>query len=453
MLSVALGALGLGLFASGLIVRANALSASSHYDRRSSCPARCSISGSAPSDWSVYPNLNRIQSCQEPQFYHFNLYDEVDDENAFHRIYACTSHGSDWDNVPESMAVKGQSICEDASYEIGWWPEDGGKLASSSIHSLSMQLRHYLANGYGYPNKTVLLFGYSNQAAVGLYIGKGLQNEGVGSFALKALGDSVLEPEVKTSSVAMQLCQAGYDADHIFGFIATSNGSFTPIQRALRTWAKAECLSITKSKNITGPAYFTTPLLGPAIDSALRGSNATTTTSARSKRLSARADGWTNRVQTGERCGSLAKKCGISDADIIKHDSASDFNSVTPGTLPHFKPKPNPDGSCYTHTFQADDSCSSVAAANGLTNDDLENFNKKTWAWNGCSNVWVGTIACLSIGRPPFPAPIANAVCGPQVPGTKAPTGDSDIASLNPCPLNTCCNFWGQVSPVRLSRI
>ncbi|EFE34865.1 class V chitinase, putative, partial [Trichophyton benhamiae CBS 112371] len=92
----------------------------------------------------------------------------------------------------------------------------------------------------------------------------------------------------------------------------------------------------------------------------------------------------------------------------------------------------------------ADDSCSSVAAANGLTNDDLENFNKKTWAWNGCSNVWVGTIACLSIGRPPFPAPTANAVCGPQVPGTKVPTGDSDIASLNPCPLNACCNIWGQ---------
>ncbi|EFE44221.1 class V chitinase, putative [Trichophyton verrucosum HKI 0517] len=344
------------------------------------------------------------------------------------------------------MAVEVQSTWEDASYEIGWWPEDGGKLASSSIHSLSMQLRHYLANGYGYPNNTVLLFGYSNQAAVGLYIGKGLQNEGVGSFALKALGDSVLEPEVKTSSVAMQLCHAGYDADHIFGFIATSNGSFTPIQRALRTWARAECLSITKSKNITGPAYFTTPPLGLAIDSALRGSNATTTTSARNdlERLSARADGRTNRVQTGESCGSLAKKCGIADADIIKHNSASNFNSVTPGTLPHFKPEPNPDGSCYTHTFQAGDSCSSVAAANGLTNDDLEDFNKKTWAWNGCSNVWVGTIACLSRGRPPFPAPIANAVCGPQVPGTKVPTGDSDIASLNPCPLNACCNFWGQ---------
>ncbi|GBF66810.1 killer toxin subunits alpha/beta [Trichophyton mentagrophytes] len=210
--------------------------------------------------------------------------------------------------------------------------------------------------------------------------------------------------------MAMQLCQEGYDADHIFGFIATSNGSFTHIQSALRTWVKADYLSFIKSKDIVVPAYFTTPPLGPTTKSTLSGT----------------------------------KKCGIADADIIEYNSASNVNSFTTGAVPDLKSKPSPDGSCYTHTFQAGDNCSSVAAANGLTNDDLENFNKKTWAWNGCSNVWVGTFACLSMGRPPFPPPIANAVCGPQVPGSKIPTDDSDIASLNPCPLNACCNFWGQ---------
>ncbi|RYO77550.1 hypothetical protein DL766_010122 [Monosporascus sp. MC13-8B] len=51
---------------------------------------------------------------------------------------------------------------------------------------------------------------------------------------------------------------------------------------------------------------------------------------------------------------------------------------------------------------------------------------------------------CLSKGKPPFPAPIANAVCGPQKPGSKPPTDGSNIADLNPCPLNACCSIWGQ---------
>ena len=51
---------------------------------------------------------------------------------------------------------------------------------------------------------------------------------------------------------------------------------------------------------------------------------------------------------------------------------------------------------------------------------------------------------CLSTGNPPMPAEITNAVCGPQVPGTKAPTDGTALADLNQCPLNSCCDRWGQ---------
>ncbi|PYI16968.1 glycoside hydrolase, partial [Aspergillus violaceofuscus CBS 115571] len=39
-----------------------------------------------------------------------------------------------------------------------------------------------------------------------------------------------------------------------------------------------------------------------------------------------------------------------------------------------------------------------------------------------------------------------NAVCGPQVPGTLEPTNMtvSNWTNLNPCPLNACCDVWGQ---------
>jgi hypothetical protein len=28
--------------------------------------------------------------------------------------------------------------------------------------------------------------------------------------------------------------------------------------------------------------------------------------------------------------------------------------------------------------------------------------------------------------------------------GTTQPSGGTDLATLNPCPLNVCCNIWGQ---------
>ncbi|KAK4170680.1 hypothetical protein QBC36DRAFT_341460, partial [Triangularia setosa] len=75
---------------------------------------------------------------------------------------------------------------------------------------------------------------------------------------------------------------------------------------------------------------------------------------------------------------------------------------------------------------------------------DIETFNKNTWGWNGCQLLWVGTKMCLSSGTAPFPAPVANAVCGPQKPGSTRPTDGSNIANMNPCPLRSCCNIWGQ---------
>ncbi|KAK3291492.1 glycoside hydrolase superfamily [Chaetomium fimeti] len=43
-----------------------------------------------------------------------------------------------------------------------------------------------------------------------------------------------------------------------------------------------------------------------------------------------------------------------------------------------------------------------------------------------------------------MPAAVDGTVCGPQVPGTAKPPSGTDISGLNPCPLNACCNIWGQ---------
>ena len=169
--------------------------------------------------------------------------------------------------------------------------------------------------------------------------------------------------------------------------------------------------------------------------------------------LSIRAECKTQKVISGDSCGSLAKKCGISGSDLTKYNPKKDLCSTltvdqlvccSPGTLPDRRPKQNPDGSCAIYNVKGGNTCSSIAAAHGLTAKDLATFNNKvTWGWLGCDRLLAGTSICLSKGSPPLPAPQANAICGPTKPGTK-PVKGKKIADLNPCPLNACCNVWGQ---------
>lgn len=393
-------------------------------------------------------------------FYEFSLYDHVDDPKALHRIYACSSYGADWANLPEMPAEVAISSIN-ATYEIGWWSD--GALAATDVLSVVKQMRQYLARGYGKTNTTALLFAQSGQATVGLYIGKGLQNEKVGSFALGSFEDTLSGLDLNTASLGMQLCNPGDDGDHNFGLMATSNATFGPIQDALRSWSNSHCISFKASKHVAGPALLTTPLI--------KLSNGTNTTSQSNFSLSTqskqsvaarfsnsrRGNCWTIQVNAGNLCDVLASRCGISVADLGKYNPGDDFCVTlmpsqhvccSPGTLPDFRPKPNPDGSCATYTVQDNDSCFTIAAAYSITMEELEVYNQKTWGWNGCNNnVWAKSIICLTSGSPPMPPPVNGAVCGPQVPGTNRPTEGTDIASLNPCPLNACCDVWGQVRP------
>ena len=150
---------------------------------------------------------------------------------------------------------------------------------------------------------------------------------------------------------------------------------------------------------------------------------------------------------------SLARAGSISGADFTKYNPGATFCSTlkpkqhaccSSGTLPDFRPVANADGSCHSYQVKANDNCANLAAEYGLTVADIESFNKNTWGWNGCTLLWIDAVLCLSKGTPPFPAPISNAVCGPQKLGTKPPTDGSNIANLNPCQLNACCNIWGQ---------
>jgi GH18 family chitinase len=162
----------------------------------------------------------------------------------------------------------------------------------------------------------------------------------------------------------------------------------------------------------------------------------------------------TTRVVSGDSCGSLAARCGISAANFTQYNPQANLCSTlavgqyvccSPGTLPNLAPQQNANGSCASYLVNPGDTCNQIAVSYPpLTVAEIESYNKATWGWLGCSNLQASQNICLSTGTPPFPAPVSGTVCGPQVPNTKPPTDGTAWASLNPCPLNACCDIWGQ---------
>lgn len=170
--------------------------------------------------------------------------------------------------------------------------------------------------------------------------------------------------------------------------------------------------------------------------------------------LFSRGECKTQQVQQDDSCAALATRCGISGADFDKYNPAKGLCSklkpgqhvcCSSGTPPDFSPKPNKDGSCATTTVGDGESCSMIAAANSLTEKDIDGFNQKTWGWTGCKNIFRDSVICISKGDPPMPAEVLDAQCGPQAPSTKPPKDMSKLADLNPCPLNAFCNTFGHV--------
>lgn len=163
-------------------------------------------------------------------------------------------------------------------------------------------------------------------------------------------------------------------------------------------------------------------------------------------------------VQQGDTCEGIANsRCPqkISLNQLAKFNGGSQsfctnlkLKSVvccSEGTKPDLRPKKNPDGSCATHIVRKDDTCFDIQEKYLLEKGDIEKFNqKKTWGFTGCLDMIGDMIICISDGTAPMPAIIGNAVCGPQKRGTVRPTDGTKLADLNPCPLNVCCNIWGQ---------
>ena len=318
-------------------------------------------------------------------FYDFSLYDPVDDLDTNHCIQACSFFSVDFDNMPlepvtAELVESANSV--DVKFELGWWHEGFG-LTKAAIGSLMGQIRQYLEHGYGALDWPFILYGQSGQATVGVYIGQGLIKQGLSDSALCTFHDIFDTLDVRTPSFAMQLCGPAYDSTCTFGIAVTSNATFTPIQNAIKSWANTTCLSFLESKNFTGKATFTMPLQNGTMTNSTARVPGSLNTGV--KYLQVRADCRTVQVVAGEGCAELAVKCGISGADFDKYNPGI-CGSLKPkqhvccskGTLPDLWPKPNSDGLCFSYKVQNDDNCANLEAEYGLTNKEIEGFNKNT---------------------------------------------------------------------------
>ncbi|RYO90016.1 hypothetical protein DL762_002911 [Monosporascus cannonballus] len=269
-------------------------------------------------------------------------------------------------------------------------------------------LQSYLENNHRAENR-IILFATVSDTTVGVYVGANLLNSSVAESFFGPFLDALYGVGIADSKSALiQLCE-GRTGDQIFGLIVAASSDFAIVHKAVGQWFNGTCVDTSSYAETLQLNSTTIATVKPTVGPTSVGSKTTVSTAPSASNLTARG-----RLQARADCRAIAVK----------------------SKLPDIRPKKNADGSCFAYQIKGGDFCAKIAVSNGLTVKELENLNKNTWGWNGCENGfrpdnWI----CLSEGTLPFLALIANAVCGPQKPGTVKPRGSEskDWAKLNPC--------------------
>ncbi|KAI8954477.1 hypothetical protein F4801DRAFT_533349 [Xylaria longipes] len=416
------------------------------YSLSARCPLPCN-STSDRTGWAHYQDVNQLSSCNQTMLLDMNLYNQINITTPQFSIRACLMQESTSLTPRQSFSYDPQTNSTRTTFD-------------AQVQTLDIQILQWLSQGSdqsvvvtaagqaltdavimqkdGSPN---ILFAQVGQVIMGVYAGSQIKNKGVGDiigqFTKRISGQ-------KFSKAAAQLCSSNSLGSEILGIFVDISGNLVSVQSALRDWNDAKCAE-SEDKADTWKAV-SIPMV-PGTEIAV-GPNSGTVDNP-SKRSTCP---YTQAV-SGDGCYSLAERCKITQDQLVSYNNDPNLCSdlqigqyvcCAAGTLPDFTPQPNPDGTCKTYTIQANDLCSTIAKSNMMTVNDINARNKDTWGWTGCNYLIVGSVICLSTGSPPLPGPVANAVCGPTVPGTKRPADISTLADLNPCPLKACCNVWGQ---------
>ncbi|KAM7196728.1 putative glycoside hydrolase family 18 protein [Naviculisporaceae sp. PSN 640] len=445
------------------------------------CPITCD--DQLPSNWTVYTDYERLARCDQPMLFDFSLYIPVTDPEAPTKLRVCNAGDRAASKpgfpvvnktstesilarrnlapraIPSSAACAAPKNASEtkASFLVS---EQGAKADNQEdVVEVLTQLRHFFLTA---ECESTLMFAGAGDAVAGVYIGSGIAHDGLKSV-VGALLDSIEDKGV-TQTAIYQLCSDQRPRTNTFGVAISANGNITAVQNAVKTWNEAGCVGgFSNSSWSANAPKLSAAILESPFDQGL-GTNHTTnsTLSIRNldhhSRLGRRGMCRTRTVEANDGCHSLATKCGISTADFSKFndkDLCTDINALQPGMLvccseggmDDLKPKPGADGICATYHVQRDENCASIAGKHGLKVADINKFNQlKTWGFTTCDNLMADMNICLSEGKRPMPYPNKDALCGPTKPGSDSSyvEDDNDLINMNPCPLNACCNVWGQ---------
>ncbi|KAM5439760.1 putative chitinase [Microsporum ferrugineum] len=421
------------------------------------CPTSCSSAGMNTSSWYTYHDIDRIKACNKTMLLDFALFNHVDDSNLPSCISACTSDLKPSTHDAQSKADASACVPKGVQQRNTTSPVQllsSGDSSSAHVADVVAALDQLQAFSTQYRAgcNEFIKYAYSGDSFVGVYVGSGLTRQNILPSVLKKLSSQLKSDGSVSEELVVQLCSKS-SARYSLGIFTNTKGHLGSVQSGLQSWKNGSCITTTHEAT---PAWQETTYLIPASLHSNSSTATMTSTTAlpRWKPIKSRDSACrTIQVEPGDSCDSLASECGITAADFLKFNPSPTLCGslkpgqhvcCSPGTLPDFSPKPDAKGYCYPYLVKSGDSCSSLAAAYDISNDDIEKFNQKTWGWNGCQKLFADYTICLSSGYPPMPAPVANAVCGPQVNNTAPSPPGTDLSQLNQCPLNACCNIWGQ---------
>ena len=434
-----------------------------HHQPRFQCPRSCREVGSNATAWYNYRigDLDHLKACGKAMLLDFALFNDLDANKPQVKISGCTADMSAparFSNPLESASISclADNTPHDeitSSIELGY---SGGSSGSVKDTILALSQLGALATASTFGCNETINFAYSGDVVVGIYVGSGLANQGPLASVLDKLKAQIASDGNVVENFLVQLCSNSTSRYSMGVAVSTKGSNFGSVQRQLQSWKNSSCVTDMQYRDPNWHEvnyYAPTLYINSSASSIMVSDQTTPLVKNPVNNLEARANCRTIQVQDKDTCASLAAECGISTSDFTKYNPNSSLCSgfqpgqhvcCSSGSLPDFTPKPGADGHCATYLVKKGDNCASIGSANGLTNDQIESFNKKTWGWNGCEKLFADYNICLSTGYPPMPAPVPNAVCGPQRPNTtKAPAG-TDFTTMNTCALNACCNIWGQ---------
>ncbi|KAI7973519.1 hypothetical protein EIK77_004125 [Talaromyces pinophilus] len=352
------------------------------------CPVSCADAGTDSSGWTVFHDLNRLALCNQSMLVDFAIHNPLDDPNTHITLYTCSSAAAGKGKlctIPEENTIKANQTVQLA------WSESTSAGDKTNGVAAVQQLQSYVKADDSCGED--IIFAYSQDAVVGLYAGAGITSQNLTNSFLEQFSSYIQSNPVPGSLIA-QMCGSDQNtsSNYTLGVALSSNGDWKSVQEAVQTWSKSSCVT-GYDQNID---WITLSYLIPA---ALPSNKTSTNTT-------------------------------ITNRTSIKRGSTA--------------PSPYANGTCYTHTVVTNDLCSTLATQYQIAVSDIEKWNSNTWGWMGCDDLQLGQNICLSSGSAPMPVNIPNANCGPQMNGTAVAPAGTDLSTLNECPLNACCDIWGQ---------